>query len=795
MKKYILVILCFLTLLFTACDGNVKKASVEKIYDTYHTDFRTYDLLELGFGFSIDDLNPYDTNEIEANAYITLPNNEIIEYPMFYFVDYQRTLRNDVEYLTQTSEGSFRLRYTPTLSGKYKINVVIKAGGQESVSEVMEYNVLSGNKNGFLKVASNNRNLVFSNETPFIGIGHNLCGWEWGGEDNLSGTYEYDKWFLELKSNGANMTQFDLCEGDNIEWSKNETELPYSHEYNGLNNYNQMASWKTDYKVKSASDLGLFFRFSLYHWEDFDKETGNFPDWGWQRNPYNKVNGGPCEDVADFFAKEEAKKATKDYIRYCVARWGYSPNIMIWELWNEVDSPDIVWGDSKSYNSEILNIRKWHDEMGNYLKSLDGNHMLTTSFASSSENDSIWNLSCMDVTTFHRYSMYNSSTDGGVYNGTKVLYIVINQRTKMYSKPVLAGEFAISPGGDIQRDNDLEGIEFHNQLWASIFSGSYGTAMHWTWGSYIDRYDLYYHYKPISKFFSGEDLNGLEVETNIMRNENNIHFKLIDKDRGFAWVKNPKSDYVNIVVNQTPLTELSGQTITFDNLLNKDYVIEIFDTYTGEVIQTLSTSSINGKIEVSLPSFSKDLAVKYYLKDNQYQSVNLGVGRKLDSTYQSGDTLKLMSASVGAGGLSDDCRFAYLSVKGDFTYTVRVEKVNYGGEFATAGIMLRNSLAPSSKMIYLCMNSIGQYNFIYRTGLVSAIDQWKAYYVGAFLKVERSNKTINLYISSDGVNFTLITSFQTSVINDEIYLGVSSSSKNSYGYGEAVFTNIRLEKN
>jgi hypothetical protein len=56
-----------------------------------------------------------------------------------------------------------------------------------------------------------------------------------------------------------------------------------------------------DYIISKAEKLGVFFRLCFSHWEDFDTEVKNVPDWGWGRNPYNSVNGGPVANVTDFF--------------------------------------------------------------------------------------------------------------------------------------------------------------------------------------------------------------------------------------------------------------------------------------------------------------------------------------------------------------------------------------------------------------------------------------------------------------------------------------------------------------
>ena len=44
------------------------------------------------------------------------------------------------------------------------------------------------------------------------------------------------------------------------------------------------------------------------------------------------------------------------------------------ELWNEIDAPEVVWRDNKSYHSNQSQVTNWHKEMITYIKSLDGNY-------------------------------------------------------------------------------------------------------------------------------------------------------------------------------------------------------------------------------------------------------------------------------------------------------------------------------------------------------------------------------------------------------------------------------------
>ena len=91
-------------------------------------------------------------------------------------------------------------------------------------------------------------------------------------------------------------------------------------------------------------------------------------------------------------------------LRYIVARWGYSPNIMGWELWNEFNTV-------KAYKTELeRSLLEWTAEMARYIKSIDpNNHMTTTSLGSCDFDDALWHLPEMDWAQMHGYYFFGEA--------------------------------------------------------------------------------------------------------------------------------------------------------------------------------------------------------------------------------------------------------------------------------------------------------------------------------------------------------------------------------------------------
>jgi len=601
------------------------KLSIINIINVNKKNPEVFDLFEVSFNLNKHYENPFDPDKIEINACFIQPDLTKKIVPCFWYEGYNRRLERGRELLTFNGDSFWKLRFTPTQTGRYQYYIEAKDYVDNIILRYPQngYNNFTAegtNRKGFLKISDRDKHyLEYSNGNFFLGYGHNLCGWEWpgrfdseawNGTDNLKGTYEYDEWLEKMFENNANLCQFDFCEKDQIEWTNNPGEFDFSNEWKGLTWFNQKQSWKMDYIFKRAEEKEIYFRLTLLHWEDFDDENEESPNWGWNRNPYNVKNGGPVKNVSLFFKDIKAINIYKKQLRYIIARWGYCKNIIAFELWNEIDSPKILWGTG-NYTSNKKNILNWHREIAQYLKAIDPNkHLITTSFADSFNDPDIWNLENIDFTTIHRYTFYNPSYGDTQFSTINTINKIINERYKSVKKPVVIGEFSLTPGGDLQRLYDKDGVAFHNQSWASIMSKGAVTAMHWTWASYIHKNNLYYHYKPLSLFFHNEDLRDMKVFNNLKEASTKINYMILQKsDKAYIWIQDKKHNYVNIKTGYKPVL-IKGSSIRLNDIDIGKYYIEYFNTYNGSIISKSKYDCKNKIIILDIPDFIKDIAVK-----------------------------------------------------------------------------------------------------------------------------------------------------------------------------------------
>jgi hypothetical protein len=334
-------------------------------------------------------------------------------------------------------------------------------GNTASSNNVFE--VIAATKKGFIK-KNNSNYLQFDNGDQYIPVGQNMA---WQSNNKY---LDFKNWTDKMAANQANFIRLWQCAwGLGIEWK--------GAPYEGLKKYRQDNAFYTDKLLEECNVKDIYMMLCINHHGMVSSNVNpNWPD-----NPYNAVNGGPCVNTWDYFTNATAKNLHKNRLRYIIARWGYSRNIMSWELFNEVE-----WTDN--FDTYKTQIKDWHKEMAAYIQTKDPfDHLVTTSFAHDNNDAATWNLPEIDFTQTHYYN--------GSPNVEAVLVGGVRSYLTQFAKPTLTGEFGIESGNISLTTIDPNGIYFHNSLWATMFGGGMGAGASWWWDNFIEPQNLYTHYK------------------------------------------------------------------------------------------------------------------------------------------------------------------------------------------------------------------------------------------------------------------------------------------------------------
>jgi hypothetical protein len=414
--------------------------------------------------------NPFDPNQVTVEGVFRCPDGRRMRVPGFLYVPYERLDRNGKERLRKAGDPVWKVRFAPPLPGDY--GCVVRAADRTGTvrTKPMRFEVQPSGAPGFVRRSTESPYyLRFDSGDPYFAVGENVC---WAQDAQ---TLAYDEWFSALGADGGNYARIWLVRWNMaLEWIENDPRGRGT--YYGLGRYSLDNAWRLDRVMDVAREHGIYVMLCLgYHGELMDRE-GYFGEQCWDQNPYNAANGGPCERPDEFWTSPEARELYKHRLRYYVARWGHSRNVLSFEFWNEVVAP-----------------ADWVAEMAAYLRSIDPQkHLITTTYG----YDDVWRIPEIDYTQSHTYG-----TEDRRHDCVAEISRLCREHTEKYAKPHLVGEFGIDwQTGDSRHDPEGHGTNLHNGLWSALASRSMGGAMVWYWDGYVHPLNLYREFNALQRF-------------------------------------------------------------------------------------------------------------------------------------------------------------------------------------------------------------------------------------------------------------------------------------------------------
>ena len=425
--------------------------------------------------------NNFDPDLVQIDAVFTSPSGQVSRVPAFWFQEFTRSKTGLAEVYTPGTE-SWRIRFTPTETGDYTLALLVRTG--DATHPVVDTDAVHGEGDSVTQIrfsvgasaqpvvqrwvenAPDARTFETADHQSLPLIGENIC---WGG---AQGSDDFDTWFREIQKVGGNFARVWLCP-----WS-----LGLEHGPGLLNHYGQKEAWQLDHVFNEAEHDGLYLMLCLDHHGMFQVENTNWDSGNnyWKTNPYSQLQGGPCVAPNDFFTNAQAQKIYRKRLRYLIGRYDYSPALLSWEFFNEIDN---VYAPQQSLVA--ADVAAWHRMMGQWLHAHDPyHHLVSTSLTGGSDRPEIWSEPEMDFAMYHSY---------GDPDPAHLLANISQDFNQRYHKPVMIAEFGISAGSwDLPEDPHLRG--FRQLLWGGALGGSVGTGMSWWWQSIHEE-----HVYPIFK--------------------------------------------------------------------------------------------------------------------------------------------------------------------------------------------------------------------------------------------------------------------------------------------------------
>jgi hypothetical protein len=483
--------------------GPIFGAMTNNLADYTNSLIPSYEKFELTFDLEGSFINPYNPEEIKVEAIFQAPSGKVLVQPGFYYQEYDLQTDGEAEILTPVGNPLWKVRFSPTESGTYQYYLTAAEGAAFTTTPINTFEVEESDDPGFIQISpANARYFEYQNGEPFFGIGLNVGWWQYPEKGISTYKYYFDR-MGEYRANLARvwMTNSGMDQG----WI-----LSIQDQTLGAD-YNLQEAWMFDAMLALAHQNEVRLLLTL----DDVNQYGH--SWNWEVNLYNSANGGPCDTQSEIFTNPEAWKYQERIFRYIIARWGYSTNILSWELFNEID--ELRWSDQDNFSSDDL--AAWHAERAAYIKSIDAHqHLVNTSTGSFKTHPYLYEaLRDIDFAQIHFYYVPGWPWYPSDPEGRDIAALTRDYADQVYwsvsNEPSLVGEFGLV-GADWSNSpllaEDDQGIHLHNALWSSLMSGSASTGLNWHWETHR-QFDAAWwrHYAAIANFFKGLPNSQLSV--------------------------------------------------------------------------------------------------------------------------------------------------------------------------------------------------------------------------------------------------------------------------------------------
>lgn len=577
-----------------------------------------FETLEVTVTLDRSYLNPFDPEEIRVDGSFRTPGGTVLIQPGFFYQEYRMATADGIESMTPVGGPTWKVRFTPREVGEYQalLRVTDRDGAAES--EPIPFQVVPAANAGFISVSRRNpRYFERDDGAPFIGVGLNVAWWQ----SDARRVSTYDEYFARMAEAGANLARVWMVNsGRNQRWILSLQDRTLGADYN------LEEAWAFDAIVELARQRGVALLLTL---DDVNQYTYNWPD-----NLYNAVLGGPCGARSEIFTSPEARVFQQRVYRYVVARWGYAPNILSWELFNEID--ELQWSDPAHWDRSAM--IAWHETMARSIRSIDAHsHLVNTSTGSFKAHPDLHGLAEMGFAEIHFYYVPGCCSDTPSDPAGRDIADLTRAYAELAAgsvtaKPSLIGEWGLLDEGwnpSPYLDSDDRGVHLHNGLWASLMSGLAATGLSWHWQEHRRHGPPWWqHYRAVAAFFAGVGLEGLTAlrplnvgpaidgrpdprpETFSSSNPAIRVLGLGDGERIYAWVQNRDSTWWNAVHGGTPSPQDAAVVIA-GLVPSRLYTVEWWDAYSGVVTgREAIAAGAGGSITLAVASLETDVAVK-----------------------------------------------------------------------------------------------------------------------------------------------------------------------------------------
>ncbi len=561
----------------TSTGTNIPSSSVQR-----------YEKYELAFPFSGNYSNPNDPAQVDVEAVFTAPDGSKQTVPGFFFQDFTRSGNVHKEILTPVPGSErWKVRYAPSEIGNYTFVVTIHDSQGIRALGSGSLNVVQSSNPGFVRAVG--LHLELDNGKQFIPLGINAPGFQPPNNDGHrwgDGTYGADEMYKQLVANGANYFHLWTCSwGDGRPAPFAKPNIGCDGGSVGTEQMSQPDSWEMDYMVDQAHSQGIYIMPILKHLD-----------------------------------QQNLENADKIKARYFVARWGYSTNIMAWDLCKEGCSDPTMIHNWASYMASV-------DPYKHLLTTSQFNHFPTLDAGRLQKYKQIFSDPLITLVQSHDYTP-DCPLDLTSDPGFALFYMKLDpsgtdpRGFHNFDKPSFFGETGVHPGSgipcmDMNKTGqtslysvDRAGLIIKSEVWGMLMGTSGGYA------PWFFQFDPNGGWTQLAGFKGArayvDALPPVPDSANLFTNYHDSS-QAISSDAQLLVYGRKNASFAMLLIQNTSgtvLDVLRGHisapafgTVTLKNMqVGTTFTVRWFDTDSGALVKSESMVASAGGLIITLPN-------------------------------------------------------------------------------------------------------------------------------------------------------------------------------------------------
>lgn len=522
------------------------------------TEPAAYELLEFEVDIVADYSNPFDQRDVALDATFTGPDGSGATVPGFWDAD-----------------DSWRIRFTPDTPGTWTYTIAVTDTEGTSAPFEGSVAVAESDHKGFLRVGIevdptySPRYFAYEDGTPWYGRGHADLDMSFGGA-TADGTLRK---FVTMEEAGENYEMWWPTWGSNFIQDRHDT-------------YSAGPMRIIDFIVSEAEASDIALVFTVWTHQFLRTGAHDWPDDRWQFNGFSRLI-----DIDGFFVDDEAWAWQENYYRYIIARWSYSPSILMWQTITEING-------TESYEQTD----PWHERVNTYFQDNDPFDHPTTA-TGSGNFDWPTGHAVMDVPQVHLYEVFGNDP---IENGS----VVAEWTRRMWNreeKPNWVGEYGI-------RGQQHYPEMLHYANWAALGAGASMTPIEWNDNSAYNSFDesMIEDMRRFADFVEAVPLVTYDpVAVGVTASEQSVRgWGVVGDDGGVVWIQDAALEGTSLEEQQIG-RDVPGVTVFLDGVPTGTWTVQPYNTWTGVWLDPVEVECESDPCAIPLPTFRKDIALAF----------------------------------------------------------------------------------------------------------------------------------------------------------------------------------------